>query len=628
MNSANPGAVKWSGWKLTAAHIAVITLVSGAVFFTNLGQARLWDRDEPRNAGCAAEMMARGDWVVPTFNGELRQQKPVLLYWLIMSAYAVLGQNELAARIWSAILALGTVWLTYGIARRLIGSSVALLAALALATSLMFTVAARAATPDSVLIFFSTLAIWFYVVGTFRPGEEPNLALRLKEDGRWFPGQYRFVVGMYGAMAMGVLAKGPVGLVLPTAIVGMFLLIQRLPPLSAEFWSRQGRVSSTLLRIVRPFSPGHFLRTCWAMRPLTALALVILIAGPWYAWVGYRTDGEFLRRFLLTENFGRATEVFESHSGGLWFYPLAILIGFFPWSIFALPVALNVDRQLTHASPRRAALLFLLCWVAVQVGLFSLASTKLPSYVTPCYPALAILTGMFLQAWMKRTEQLAAGWSILAVSGLITVGVALTIGLAYAGMEWLDGKWTVAWVGAVLMAGGAAATWLAWTDRRPAALTAVSLTAVAFAVALFGFGTVAVDAERKTELVLQSVRESDRDTKLATYRCLESSWVVYGQRPIYELDPSSQPTGLDLQREAFWETKPRLTPEEFARLEPQAIYLTTDEHVEELQTRLPDGYQVVREAPFFLKQGRQLLLLKRPEADRLTAEPDDVESLR
>ena len=110
--------------KQITLHLLILITLSATIFFTNLGQASLWDRDEPRNAGCAAEMMARGDWVVPTFNDELRQQKPVLLYWLIMSAYGLFGQNEFAARFWSATLAIGTVTATYGIARRLISPRV------------------------------------------------------------------------------------------------------------------------------------------------------------------------------------------------------------------------------------------------------------------------------------------------------------------------------------------------------------------------------------------------------------------------------------------------------------------------------------------------------------------------
>src|SRR5262245_65129288 len=136
---------------------------------SNLGGPRLWDRDEPRNAGCAREMLAANNWVVPIFNGELRAHKPVLLYWCIMASYLGLGVNELAARLPSALCAIGSVICVYRMGRRLFGPRAGLWAGIALATSLMFVVAGRAATPDALLIFCITLALTIYVFGTFRP---------------------------------------------------------------------------------------------------------------------------------------------------------------------------------------------------------------------------------------------------------------------------------------------------------------------------------------------------------------------------------------------------------------------------------------------------------------------------
>ena len=129
-----------------ARDLAILALVGGVVLFSNLGGPRLWDRDEPRNAGCALEMRERGDWITPWFNDELRSHKPVLLYWLIMSAYAVFGVSEFSARFWSAALGLGSVWLTYAMGRRLFSPRVGLWAGVILCSTLMFDVAARAAT--------------------------------------------------------------------------------------------------------------------------------------------------------------------------------------------------------------------------------------------------------------------------------------------------------------------------------------------------------------------------------------------------------------------------------------------------------------------------------------------------
>ena len=607
----------WSRINPVLWQMPLLLLAAGAIFFTNLGQARLWDRDEPRNAGCAAEMMARGDWVVPMFNDELRHQKPVMLYWLMMSAYSVFGQNEFAARFWSAVLALGTVALTYDLARRLFDRHVAWLAGVALSTSLMFVVAARAATPDSVLIFFSTLAFWFYVVGTFE--RDSNGQLVTRTSGAWFPQQLTYVVGMYAAMGLGVLAKGPVALVVPTAIVGMFLLIQRLPALDAEFWRQQGWIARTVIQCLRPFAPLHFLKTCWSMRPVLAVSIVAVIAAPWYIWVGLRTEGDFLAKFLFTENLGRATNVFENHSGGWWYYPVAILIGFFPWAVFAGPVALTTDRLLSRDSDKSVPVRFLLCWIGVQVILFSLASTKLPSYVTPCYPGLAILTAACVRLWVQRSNLLDWRWFNVAMPGMVVAGTIVLAGLAYLGVEFLDGNWTIALIGLVPLAGGGVASWYAWKRRPEFAVMSVAGTSVAFALLFFGFGTGWVDSTRQTQFVLDPVKHATDDRGVATYRCLESSWVVYGGKPIHELSVLDQPTGASLNRDRFWHVKPRLTPEEFVSERPDALLITTNEHLDELQKRLPGEWSVVESSPFFLKKDRELVLLERSNVERAAA---------
>ena len=137
----------------------LLIAVSALIFFSRLGVPPLWDRDEPRNAGCAAEMMAAGDWVVPVFNSELRTHKPVLLYWLMIASYSVFGVNEFGARFVSASLGIGTVLLTYGMGRRLFNCQIGRWAGIILASTIMFGVASRAATPDALLMFCGTLPV-------------------------------------------------------------------------------------------------------------------------------------------------------------------------------------------------------------------------------------------------------------------------------------------------------------------------------------------------------------------------------------------------------------------------------------------------------------------------------------
>ena len=107
--------------------VFLLIAIAFLALFVRLDGSRLWDRDETRNARCAVEMQQRDDWVVPTFNDELRDAKPVLLYWLIRCSYAIFGINEFAARFPSALLGLGTILATYMIGRRLFNAQVGFL---------------------------------------------------------------------------------------------------------------------------------------------------------------------------------------------------------------------------------------------------------------------------------------------------------------------------------------------------------------------------------------------------------------------------------------------------------------------------------------------------------------------
>jgi 4-amino-4-deoxy-L-arabinose transferase-like glycosyltransferase len=606
--------------KQVIIHWLLLVAISGAIFTTHLGTARLWDRDEPRNAGCAAEMLARGDWVVPMFNDELRPQKPILLYWLIMSAYGLLGQTEFAARIWSAVLAMGTGLATFGIGRGLFWPVVGLIAGVILSTNLMFTVAARAATPDSVLIFCGTMAIWFYVVGTFaqREGHEP---LKLKVAEQWFPNHGFMVALFYAMLGLGVLAKGPVGFLLPMAMVGLFLLIQRHRDFFSTMVTGGGPTGGSYAHTPRTLSRWlplyplyfckYFSKTLWSMRPIMGVAIVLLIAAPWYWLVDARTEGDFTRLFFWGEHFGRATMALEGHRGGIWFYPVAILVGFFPWSIFWGPVLIGLIIERRQTGTLGTAQLFFLCWIGIQVVAFTMVQTKLPSYVTPCYPALAILTSVCLAKWAAGESAVPSIWFGLAWVGLSLGGMLASAGLGYAAYEFFpEHVWLVV-VGLIPIVGGIVAIWNCCRLRRRQALLATLMSAAMFCFLLFGFGTVAIDSTQQAALVLDPIASAEGQPLVAAYRTLESSWVYYGKRPIYECSwEPAQGIPASLEREKWWSAKPRLTPELLLQADPDTIFLTTDEHLAELRQRLPDQFEILQTSKYFLKK-KHLLALRR-----------------
>ncbi len=585
--------------------VALVATVASVVLFTNLGGPRLWDRDEPRNAECAAEMQARGDWVTPAMNQELRTHKPVLLYWLIMSAYSVFGVNEFSARFWSAVLAVGTSLCTFAIGRRLFDERVGTWAGIIIATALMFDVAGRAATPDSTLIFFSTLAITIYVLGAF-----PSAALTgtcRDESAPCFPSWPR-AAAMYAAMGVAILAKGPVGLALPTAVIGMFLLVQGLP--SQEIERSHRAWWSFLKRAASCFGPRHFLRTCWSMRPLTACGIALAVALPWYIWVGIRTDGEFLRGFFLEHNLGRATQAMEGHNGSILFYPVAILVGFFPWSVFALPVILDTIRHGKQNTKWTAGYIFAACWIGVYVGLFSLAKTKLPSYVTPCYPALALVTACFVDRWTRCVLTTSQLWFRIALGITALVGLGLLIGVPIAAHRHLPGDEWLGAIGLIPLVSGVLT--LIYCERRQPRSAAYAFTgsAILFATVLFGVAAVRVDRHQRNDVIIEAIAARGPHVDVACYGVLEPSWVFYGHRPIDELIVKDVrvPNPTWIETDGKWVQKPELSVSDFLLRSEDGLIITLEHYWPQLQKELPQGYEIISQAPYFMRKGNLVLV--------------------
>lgn len=607
-------------------HQLLIIAATAVVMFSNLGGPRLWDRDEPRNAGCAAEMLTRGDWVVPVFNDELRTHKPVLLYWLMMSAYEVFGVSEFAARFWSALLSVGTVLMTYHMGRRLFDERAGLWSALALAPALMFSVAGRAATPDAVLIFCSTLAIFLYVQLAF-----PNaVTVNRSPQFAWWQAAL-----IYAAMGLAILAKGPVGLVLPTAVIGMFLLIARLPETTQapgnHRWLRR------LWTCLRPFAPLHFLRTCWAMRPLTALGVALAIALPWYVWVHLRTEGAWTEGFFYDHNLNRATQAMEGHRGSILFYPAALLVGLFPFSVFLAPLARDLMIEVRRKSAWRFGYIFALCWVGVYVALFSLAKTKLPSYITPCYPGAALLIGAFFSRLLARETNFSHKWLQFSAAVTMLVGLVVAIALPIASHVLLPGEEWLGVLGLVPLVVGA----LCWKFAREQQYTRLARTfatgAVAFTALLMALVTQRVDRHQQSHELLAAIYARTDAPEVGYYDCLEPSWVFYGTEPLSNLaniaeHDSRTPELAQVANSTHWQPRRRIPIDEFLSASANRYVITTRKQWDTLQSKLGGDITLLAETPYFLKKKSELVVLghKQP-AEISTAErtlPERLERYR
>ncbi len=583
---------------LTVRDLLFVGLVAAVMFFARLGGTPLWDRDEPRNAGCAAEMLDRDDWVTPIFNGELRAHKPVLLYWLMMSAYSVFGVSEFSARFWGAALSVVTCCVTYDIGRRLFDRSTGIWAGVILASSMLFEMAARAATPDAALICCMTLGLWAFV--------------RSCDPTTWLPKSWSAAVLFYFVLGFAVLAKGPVGFLLPMMIVGTFVLL-----MDANHPGHKG-LGYRLLGLV-----SSFWQTTWRLRPLTAVAVVLLVAAPWYFWVGVRTNGEFLRVFFWEHNVSRATQAMEGHRGpfGL-YYVGAILIGFFPWSVFLGLASWSAIWRVQAGLPGAAGSVFAMCWIVLTVLLFSCAQTKLPSYVTPCYPALALLTGALIRDWSHGVSPVTHRWWRAALLVLGGVGLTWLIVWPFISERLLPGASWLAVLGIVLVTGATAAMFAHERKNPHRAAQYVAMTSLAFVLGVFSLAMPVVGQHQRNQELLRLVQQADGDVQVGAFGLLEPSWVFYGGHQIQELtlreSADSKSAAGEIQLAAFeaaaaaWKPRPMHDAREFFRGGDSRFIITTDRHWVRLKSRLPSDATVLADCPLFLKKER-LLLIGRPQ---------------
>ncbi|MCA9162965.1 MAG: glycosyltransferase family 39 protein [Planctomycetales bacterium] len=591
--------------------LLLLILLASAVMLPWLGRTRFWDQDEGFFASTAAEMYARGDWIVPTFNGRMFGHKPPWMYWMMMLGFETFGVNEFAARLGSAIFGIATVLLTYDFGRRLFSDRAGWWAGLALASCWMFNIVARAATPDVYLVFFVTLSLYLFARWGFlsqlpeqqAEGIEPS---QIRGQNSALPSRWSQFALIYAVMGLAVLVKGPLGVLFPMAVIGMFLLCmtrRRDLPSDANRWRRWREAW-------RPFGIVNFCGTVWRMRPLTAAALVLFVAGPWYAAVGWKTNGEFLNEFFGVHHFRRFTTPMDNHRGPIFYYLPAVLAGMFPWSIFAVPGMLYVIRGL-RSSKQRPQLTFLLCWAGVFIGLFSLASTKLPNYVLPAYPALALLCGAMVDGWLADRRQVSLPWIRVGLTVMIAVGLAIMIGLPLAANWRFDGQTLLdrvrivravqddaGWLGVLgvpLVLGGFAAFACAWRNAARPAVVAMGTSAIATLWLLWGYAAPRVDRFQSPQDMAQVVGEQagESSMRVGHFGCFKPSMVFYSGRPI-EACGDAEEVG-QLFREA--ET---------------SFLFTTDERYEELRRALPPDVVVVERRPNFPKTGELLLLGRSP----------------
>ncbi len=369
-----------SGW--------LLVLGLALLFFVELGHLPLLDPDEGRYAEIPREMLASGDWIVPRLDGVLYFEKPPLYYWLNAISIEVGGMGEWSSRFWSALFGLAGTGLAFVLARSAGRGASGRAAALVLGTSPLYLVLARLNTIDMTLSFFISAALTcFWLAHDREPGPRARLL--------WYGG--------FAGAALAVLTKGLVGLLIPGAVAGLFILV-------TGQWA--------ILR-----------RVPW----FRATALFLVLAVPWHLAVGARHP-DFYWFYFVHEHFLRYATMTSHRWKPFWFFVPIVLGGMLPWSAQLAAAAKLGFRTRGQRSRRATAPLFLAIWAGFVLVFFSLSKSKLVPYVLPALLPLAVLVDLALvEARSARSRPHGwASWGGLAGSCLVG-GIALLVSGAALG---------------------------------------------------------------------------------------------------------------------------------------------------------------------------------------------------
>lgn len=456
-------------------------------FFLNIHAVPLFDLDEGAFSEATREMFLRGDFISPYLNGVPRFDKPAFIHWLQAASVSILGWNEFALRVPSALAATAWVLVVYGFGRHLGDERSGLIAAITMATSLEIPVIAKAATADAVLNLFLT--------GTL-------LTAFLFYKGR----RHRDLYLCYLFMGLGFLTKGPVAVAIPGAVTFLFYL-------------SRGEWRAWLRAALNPFG----------------IAIFLAVGLPWYVLQYLKEGDAFIAGFFFKHNVGRFQEAMEGHSGSIFYYLPVILVGVVPYTAVLIKT-LWQGKVLWRDELSR----YLIIWFALVLVLFSFSSTKLPHYVVYGYAALYLLMAFHFDKLPHR------GWLFLP-SLLLFAGALLLPEIVDIALPKIEDAFVVTmlrdhatYFGIGYRAFFAAACLLMiyfmW-DTRLNAQTKLLSSGLVTVFAVSVMITPVVAALQQSPLKEAAALAKSRDYKVVMWRLNTPSFSVYAERLVEKRDP-------------------------------------------------------------------------------------------
>jgi 4-amino-4-deoxy-L-arabinose transferase-like glycosyltransferase len=460
------------------------------LWFATLGQRALIHPDEGRYAELALGMLQSGDWISPRLNGILYFEKPALQYWMGALSFLIFGINEFAARFWPALTGILSVLAVGLTARRLWGNGQ--YAALVMAGSVWVIANSHFLNLDTGLMFFLTLALC-----AFLWAQQDQASPAERRYGMWLA---------WAAMAGATLSKGLIGLLIPGATLVLYSLLN-------WHW-------------------GVWRRMQW----LTGGALFLLLCAPWFVQVSARNP-DFARFFFIHEHVERFLSTTHGRVEPLWYFIPVLLAGFLPWTSL-------LGRVVGAGWPRRTgaefqAERFALIWAVFIFAFFSKSGSKLPSYILPMFPALALLLGKALEharpaALKKHLLLPVALWGLLAGAWWLVDYLPTDAGKPRAALQHFALYLSLAGAGFIVCA---ALAWRALTQERK--LLAIMLLAAGslWGVLMSSNGHDAIGQLKSSKAAVEQLSAHLRpDTEIFSIHQHDQTFPFYLQRPVILVD--------------------------------------------------------------------------------------------
>jgi 4-amino-4-deoxy-L-arabinose transferase-like glycosyltransferase len=341
---------------ISTKHLWWLVIAVAVIWFANLEYRKLIKPDEGRYAEIPREMVVSGDWTTPRLNDLKYFEKPPLQYWATATAYTIFGEHHWTSRLWTGLTGFAGILLVWFAGLRLFGREAGNYAAILLGSSMLYVLMGHINTLDMGVTFFLTLGITGLLLGQTQTDTKI---------------QRNWMLLAWAALAFAVLSKGLMGLVLPGAALFIYCVVQR------DF--------SVLKR----------------MHWLPGVAVFLLITAPWFYLV-MKANPEFFQRFFIYEHYTRFTTKDLGRYQPWYFFIPILLAGMLPWTIVMFDTLLKTWR--TSKLPDKAfnAARFLLIWSVFIYLFFTVSGSKLPSYLLPMFPALALLMGKQLVEMSPR----------------------------------------------------------------------------------------------------------------------------------------------------------------------------------------------------------------------------------